>query len=291
MEENREADYIELNGITLVNNGTGYEFTSKEPVKLEGRTLIAGKFAMTYDKMTFEHKNPDIITIPIKPGRSIPTQKIHIIYTNKKGELRSSEDIMNTDEKFDKLATTESKYIVCDDKIILESDPNFTEYVTSNNSMSNEETMDFNEKSKKVISNNILVYNTELPAETNKKLVEAFLDTYIFQCLTPGYGIQSFVDLRLIDLVNCFKGKEQLINFVREQVERHRISDEILDRYIDNLSNKIDEAREKKGFKPSDIAEGIDPTQGEIESVEAETVERATPENEKKEKDGQTQAD
>ena len=112
-----------------------------------------------------------------------------------------------------------------------------------------------------------MAYGEGLSEELNKSLLHNFLCNY------GEIDLNNFVNAHYNDLVNCLGGEEKLSRFVSE------IEEEIGDNeYL---------------YTTSDIAEQIEPREGEIEEVINETEEIARQNNREEtiEQDGQTQAD
>ncbi len=103
----------------------------------------------------------------------------------------------------------------------------------------------------------VMVYSTALPPEVNKELLYSYFDTVEQLETVSETHIEDFISYHKRDLIECLGGKEQLVEFIKTMPGLEG---------IDELIKEVNE------YTPSEIANGINPTQSEMDAVIAETI-------------------
>ncbi len=107
----------------------------------------------------------------------------------------------------------------------------------------------------------VMAYSTALPPKVNRELLSKYFDAVSELETVSETHVQEFISCHKQDLIECFGGKEQLIEFIKSMPGLKGISELI---------------KEVEDYSPQEIIDSINPPQGLMDEVIAETAREAT---------------
>lgn len=287
---------VEANGNDLEDALDNYDFTESERLELINKALIKNPFIfndMEFELNEMSEEYQKFSDEYYKKERKIIDENDKKIGYSENSGLSNIGELMYSVNSYDDYALMSGR-----DAVLL-GNTKLYKY------MSNDQKDILPTKRKGEIIDKIdeqedeqlyFAYSVGLPLEANKRMLECYFKDS--ENTEKGYDdVSNFIDYHLIDLMDCLGGKNELIEFIKENkccLEPHIQG--VFDRYIEHLSIAIDKEikyKEEHAYTPLEIAEVIDTREGEIEEVINETNEiaRSNSREETIEQDGQTQAD
>ena len=287
---------VEANGSFLEDALADYDFTESERLELINEALEKDPFISNYSAFELDEQSeeyPKFSDEYYKKEREIikeKEQKIGYAFNDDLGEVG---ELMYSINNYDDYALMSGR-----DAVLL-GNTKLYKYMT------NDQKYILPTKRKGEIIDEIdeqedeqlyFAYSVGLPVEANKRILEHYFKDS--ENTEEGYDdVSNFIDYHLSDLMNCLGGKNELIQFIKENkccLEPHIQG--VFDKYLEHLSIAIDNVikhQEEHSYTPLKIAEGINPREGELEEVinETEELARQNDKEESIEQDGQTQAD
>ena len=255
-----EKEQMEENDIDFVDDEE-YGYIASDLTKtlqLEGRT----KMCSYYRDMNNDTIQPQLLPTYAE-GDIIPTSEMTIQAYFDKGVGVFAEEIWGTrndSKEYTKVVETLGLDTYYEDRAVDFSGPEMNGTVTKmlDDIGCSTEGMEYQEIDIQVNPLTV-VYNTALSREENEELISRYFEVLSSLGRLFEGTVENFFSYHKRDLIECFGGKDQLLEFINTEF------------FLDDKSRSELE-QDIRSYSPQEIVDGINVRQGELDAIIGETA-------------------